>query len=91
MKRIIFILAALFSVAVLSSSIFVNRSKEEWSLKTLWAEYQEVSEQQLSGWSGGFFRPLSYGFISVSPYAYREVKDAVPFIGSMCSLRKVPR
>lgn len=33
-------------------------------------------EQQLSGWSGGFFRPLSYSFISVSPYAYREVKDA---------------
>lgn len=33
-------------------------------------------EQQLSGWYGGFFRPLSYSFISVSPYAYREVKDA---------------
>lgn len=31
-------------------------------------------ENQLSGWSGGWLRPLSYGFVSVSPYAYREVK-----------------
>ena len=31
-------------------------------------------EKQLSGWSGGWFRPLAYGFYSVSPYAYREVK-----------------
>ena len=31
-------------------------------------------ENQLSGWSGGWLRPLAYGFYSVSPYAYREVK-----------------
>lgn len=31
-------------------------------------------EMQLSGWSGGWFRPLAYGIYSVSPYAYREVK-----------------
>lgn len=31
-------------------------------------------ENQLSGWSGGWFRPLSYGPYDVSPYAYREVK-----------------
>lgn len=31
-------------------------------------------EMQLSGWCGGFLRPLSYGLYSVSPYAYREVK-----------------
>lgn len=31
-------------------------------------------QMQLSGWSGGFLRPLSYGLYSVSPYAYREVK-----------------
>ena len=31
-------------------------------------------EKQLSGWSGGWFRPLAYGIYSVSPYAYREVK-----------------
>ncbi len=30
--------------------------------------------EQLSGWSGGWFRPLRYGFINVSPYSYREVK-----------------
>ncbi len=29
---------------------------------------------QLSGWSGGWFRPLSYGHLHVSPYSYREVK-----------------
>ncbi len=29
---------------------------------------------QLSGWSGGWFRPLSYGFMNVSPYSYREVR-----------------
>ncbi len=29
---------------------------------------------QLSGRSGGWFRPLRYGFINVSPYSYREVK-----------------
>ncbi len=29
---------------------------------------------QLSGWSGGWFRPLSYGTRSVSPYSYREVR-----------------
>ncbi len=29
---------------------------------------------QLSGWSGGWFRPLRYGFMNVSPYSYREVK-----------------
>ena len=31
-------------------------------------------QNQLSGWSGGWFRPLAYGIYSVSPYAYREVK-----------------
>lgn len=31
-------------------------------------------EMQLSGWSGGWFRPLAYGIYSISPYAYREVK-----------------
>jgi hypothetical protein len=31
-------------------------------------------ENQLSGWSGGWLRPLSYGLFSISPYAYREVK-----------------
>lgn len=31
-------------------------------------------QKQLSGWSGGWFRPLAYGIYSVSPYAYREVK-----------------
>lgn len=30
--------------------------------------------QQLSGWSGGWLRPLSYGPHRVSPYCYREVK-----------------
>ncbi len=30
--------------------------------------------EQLSGWSGGWFRPLSYGFMTISPYSYREVK-----------------
>ena len=29
---------------------------------------------QLSGWSGGWLRPLSYRLYSISPYAYREVK-----------------
>ncbi len=29
---------------------------------------------QLSGWSGGSLRPLSYRLYSISPYAYREVK-----------------
>ena len=32
-------------------------------------------EQQLSGWAGGWLRPLSYGLYSVAPYAYREVKS----------------
>ncbi len=31
-------------------------------------------ENQLSGWSGGWLRPLSYRLYSFSPYAYREVK-----------------
>ena len=31
-------------------------------------------EKQLSGWAGGWFRPLAYGIYAVSPYAYREVK-----------------
>ena len=31
-------------------------------------------ENQLSGWSGGWLRPLSYGLFNISPYAYREVK-----------------
>ena len=31
-------------------------------------------ERQLSGWYGGWLRPLSYGIYSISPYAYREVK-----------------
>ena len=31
-------------------------------------------EMQLSGWSGGWFRPLAYGIYSISSYAYREVK-----------------
>lgn len=31
-------------------------------------------ESQLSGWSGGWLRPLSYGLYNISPYAYREVK-----------------
>jgi hypothetical protein len=31
-------------------------------------------ENQLSGWSGGWFRPLAYGVYNVSPYAFREVK-----------------
>lgn len=31
-------------------------------------------ENQLSGWSVGWLRPLSYGLFSISPYAYREVK-----------------
>lgn len=31
-------------------------------------------QNQLSGWNGGWLRPLSYGFYSISPYAYREVK-----------------
>ena len=30
---------------------------------------------QLSGWSGGWIRPLSYGIFSISPYCYREVKS----------------
>ncbi len=30
--------------------------------------------EQLSGWSGGWFRPLLHGFFRVSPYSYREVK-----------------
>ncbi len=30
--------------------------------------------EQLSGWSGGWFRPLAYGISRVSPYSYREVK-----------------
>ncbi len=30
--------------------------------------------EQLSGWSGGWFRPLAYGLFRVSPYSYREVK-----------------
>ena len=29
---------------------------------------------QLSGWSGGWLRPLAYRLYSISPYAYREVK-----------------
>ena len=29
---------------------------------------------QLSGWSGGWLRQLSYGSFNISPYAYREVK-----------------
>ena len=32
-------------------------------------------EQQLSGWAGGWLRPLSYGLYSIAPYAYREVKS----------------
>lgn len=31
-------------------------------------------QNQLSGWSGGWLRPLSYGVYSISPYSYREVK-----------------
>lgn len=31
-------------------------------------------QDQLSGWNGGWLRSLSYGFYSISPYAYREVK-----------------
>jgi len=31
-------------------------------------------EKQLSGWAGGWLRPLAYGIYSVSPYSYREVK-----------------
>lgn len=31
--------------------------------------------EQLSGWTGGWFRPLSYSVFSISPYAYREVKS----------------
>ena len=31
-------------------------------------------ENQLSGWSGGWLRPLAYRLHSISPYAYREVK-----------------
>ena len=31
-------------------------------------------QNQLSGWNGGWLRPLSYGFYSISPFAYREVK-----------------
>ncbi len=30
--------------------------------------------EQLSGWSGGWFRPFMYRAYNVSPYAYREVK-----------------
>lgn len=30
--------------------------------------------RQLSGWSGGWLRPLSYGPLRISPYCYREVK-----------------
>lgn len=29
---------------------------------------------QLSGWSGGWFRPWTSGFFNISPYCYREVK-----------------
>ncbi len=29
---------------------------------------------QLSGWSGGWFRPVVHGFMNISPYSYREVK-----------------
>ena len=29
---------------------------------------------QLSGWTWGWFKPLSYGFFTVSPYSYREVR-----------------
>ncbi len=29
---------------------------------------------QLSGWSVGWFRPLSFGAVHVSPYSYREVR-----------------
>lgn len=31
-------------------------------------------ERQLSGWYGGWLRPLFYGLYNISPYAYREVK-----------------
>ena len=31
-------------------------------------------QNQLSGWNGGWLRPLSYGLYSISPYAYREVR-----------------
>jgi hypothetical protein len=31
-------------------------------------------EKQVSGWAGGWFRPLTYGLYMVSPYSYREVK-----------------
>ena len=31
-------------------------------------------QNQLSGWNAGWLRPLSYGFYSISPYAYREVR-----------------
>ncbi len=31
-------------------------------------------EMQISGWAGGWFRPLTYGLYMVSPYSYREVK-----------------
>ena len=30
--------------------------------------------EQLSGWSGGWLRPLTYGSYAVAPYSYREVK-----------------
>ena len=29
---------------------------------------------QLSGWTWGWFKPLSYGFFTISPYSYREVR-----------------
>lgn len=29
---------------------------------------------QLSGWSGGWIRPMSYSSFTISPYCYREVK-----------------
>ena len=29
---------------------------------------------QLSGWTWGWFKPLSYGFLTVSPYSCREVR-----------------
>ena len=32
-------------------------------------------QNQISGWCGGWLRPLSYGFFNVSPYSYREVKS----------------
>jgi len=45
MKRILFILVALLSMAVLSSFITMERKKEEKSLETLWTEYDMATQQ----------------------------------------------